>query len=760
MMRLIESVTRHPRIVIILSFIFIFILAIPLPRISVNPDLQALIRKDDPDLVRMEELEELFGSQDIVLITYATDDVFSPEALETIRSLSDEILELPYIDDIQSLTHYETIMSEDDMMAVDNIVQEIPATKAASDSLALLAIDDPLLSQILFSPNRKHTAILIFPKQDIVDELITDGLRQILAPYQARGESLMIGGMPVIRDQMSKDIARDTSWFIPLGMVLIAFLLYFSFWSRRGLMLPLLVVVLSITGTLGFMTWLNLQLTVISSIIPVMLIAVASAYGIHIIARYFEDSQEMPEADRHEIVAEGMKHLSKPIFMAALTTMIGFLALLSHILPASKEVGFLTSFGVLLAFLLSTTMVPAMLVLFPRPSEKRKSRNTSARVVPRVLAKLGSLVYIHRKLVIILYVLLAALAMSGIPRIVVDSNPLNYYYPESEIRRVNAIIDEHFGGATTMSIVVDGDIKSPDVLRQIDKIQDYMESEEIVSYTLGITDFIKLMNQAMNGGDPDYFVIPDSRELVSQYLLVYSWESSNAYLDNYVDYDYQSAQIVVRINTLAVMEMRELKVRMDEWLDENISVDNQPKGEGYAVLLGNLIPMMIKGQIRSLILSVILLALVTGLIFRSLSAAIICSMPLSFAMAVVFGLMGYFEIDLNTATSMISSIMIGIGIDYTIHFLFRFREEVRNGLDDEAAMVKSMSTTGRGIVINAVSVMIGFAVCMLSSFIPIYFFGWLIVVSIAMCLVAALTLLPVVILNFKPKFIYRPPRKV
>ncbi|MCF6238439.1 MAG: MMPL family transporter, partial [Candidatus Marinimicrobia bacterium] len=306
----------------------------------------------------------------------------------------------------------------------------------------------------------------------------------------------------------------------------------------------------------------------------------------------------------------------------------------------------------------------------------------------------------------------------------------------------------------TMSVVVEGDIKSPSVLKQIDAIQDYLNDKDGVGYTLAITDFVKLMNQSMNGGDPAYYTIPDSRELVSQYLLLYSWESSDGYLDAYVDYEYGMAQIVVRMNTMDVYHMVDIQRDLDIYLDENISVDNQPKSEGYAVLLGNLMPMMVKGQTRSLILSVVLAALVTGLVFRSLAAALISAMPLAFAIAGVFGLMGYSGVYLNTATSMLSSIMIGIGIDYTIHFLFRFRTEIHHGLNDEEAIIKTLSTTGQGIIINGFSVMVGFAVCMLSTFTPIYFFGWLISVSIFMCLVAALTLLPVVLILTRPKFIY------
>jgi len=755
MNKLVNLITQHPRTVIIMNLLMIVLLALPIYRIEINPDLRALIPSDDPEMKRMEELEEAFGGLDIIMITYHAPDVFHPDALAMMDALTYEIENISQIDHVISLTNYESIFSDDSSMTVAAFIQDPPRNQTESDSIALAASHDPMLGQLLISEDRSYAAFLIFPLPDAEEIATVDRLIEILQPFKDQGHDLELGGMPVIRSQISADIAHDTRTYIPAGIFLIAVLLYFSFRSRRGLILPLLVVLLSIVGTLGLMAWLGLMLSVLSSIMPIMLIAVASAYGIHIITRYFEDCSVLgPNSDSKTVVASVVEHMLRPIYLAALTTIIGFMSLLSHILPASREVGVLTAFGVFLAFVLSITFIPAVLVLFNLPSADRQKKNTTNRWLSKFLIRLGSLVYTHKRWVLAFFVVIMGISMGGIPRVELDSNPLNYYAPDSPVRTINTIIDEHFGGSTTMSVVIEGDIKSPEVMHQIDAIQNFLDGRDGIGYTLAITDFVKLMNQSMNNGNPAFYRIPDSRQLISQYLLLYSWESSNGYLDAYVDYEYQEAQIVIRVNTMDVYHMVQIQKDLDTFLNENIRVANQPKSEGYAVLLGNLMPMMVKGQTRSLILSVILAALVTGMVFRSLAAALISAIPLSFAIAGVFGIMGYLGVYLNTATSMLSSIMIGIGIDYTIHFLFRFKTEIRNGLSDEEAIIKTLSTTGQGIIINGFSVMMGFAVCMLSTFIPIFFFGWLISVSIFMCLIAALTLLPVVLVLTRPKFIY------
>ncbi|NQV30175.1 MAG: RND family transporter [Candidatus Marinimicrobia bacterium] len=759
MKKFIHIITEYPKFVILLNLLLITILALPIYRININPDLQALIPKDDPDVIRMEALEDQFGGLDVILIIYHAPDVFASAGLTMLSELTTGLEAVEGIDHIISLTNYESIISDEESMTVDKFIQVIPQTQEESDALAADAASDPMIGRLIVSKDREYTACLIFTDPAADEVALVDTLKALILPFQAQGHDLMLGGMPVIRSHISADISHDTSTFIPAGIFLIALLLFFSFRSRRGVVLPLLVVMFSILGTLGLMAWMGLMLSVLSSIMPIMLIAVASAYGIHIITRYFEDCANMDDsANSKAIVSSVIEHMLRPLFLAALTTVIGFLSLLSHILPASREVGVLTAFGVTLAFGLSITFIPAVLVLFNKPSLERQNKNTANRLLSRVLVMIGGMVFHHRSLILFGFGILLIASLIGIPQVELDSNPLNYYSPQSTVRVISTIIDENFGGSTTMSVVVEGDIKSPEVLIQIEEIQNYLERKEGVGYTLAITDFVKLMHQSMHGGDPEYYKIPDSRELISQYLLLYSWESSSGYLDSYVDFDYREAQIVIRLNTMDVYFMVDLQKELNSFLTENIHVENQPKSEGYAVLLGNLMPMMVKGQTRSLILSVIFAALVTGLVFRSLSAALISAMPLAFAIAGVFGLMGYMGIYLNTATSMLSSIMIGIGIDYTIHFLFRFRTEIRNGLSDEAAIIRTLSTTGQGIIINGFSVIMGFAVCMLSTFIPIFFFGWLIAVSIFMCLIAALTLLPVVLVLTRPKFIFDPKR--
>ncbi|MCF7801439.1 MAG: MMPL family transporter, partial [Candidatus Marinimicrobia bacterium] len=755
MKRLVEFITRYPKSVIAISLLIIGILAAPLGRLAIDPDMLSLIDEDDPDLVRMDEIDDIFGGQDIAIISIAAENVFQPRVLRIVDTLTSAVESMEYVDRVTSLTNVEIIRGTDDFMSVDPFLESIPATPGQQDSLARKAKEENLIQNILISEDQTHTAILLFLSEGGHDEELYDELKSRTDRYQSEDLTIELGGMPIIRYHISADIEHDVVTFIPLGMSLMVILLFFSFRSWRGVLLPMGVVAMSIAATLGLMAWLDISLKIVTNIVPVMLIAIANAYGIHILARYYEDVRELGEAAPiHDIIYRGIKHISTPILLAGFTTIAGFLSLLSHVLPASREVGVLSAFGIALSFILSITFIPAVLTLLRRPSASENIHNDESRYISRALSHLGDAVYHHQKLTLALFIGLTIVAAFGIPLIIVDSNPLNYYEKGSEIHRISTVINENYGGASSMSVIVEGDIRDPGVLKQIDAIQSYLDTIPDIGYTMSLVDFIKEMNVAMHNNDGAYYRIPESRELVAQFLLLYSFESSEGTLDTYVDYDYYQAQVVIRISTFDVDRMVDIEKQLNRFLDENIRVDNQPQAEGYAVLIAHLIPMMVNGQIRSLFVSLFFVAVIVGIFFRSGMAALLSVLPLTTGVVSVFGLMGYFDVYLNAGTSMLSSIVVGVGIDYTIHFLYRFRLEIRQGASDLDALHTTLRTTGQGILFNAMAVMVGFSVNMLSNFLPIYFFGWLILVSILVCTIGAMTLLPGLLMQLRPKFVY------
>ena len=270
--------------------------------------------------------------------------------------------------------------------------------------------------------------------------------------------------------------------------------------------------------------------------------------------------------------------------------------------------------------------------------------------------------------------------------------------------------------------------------------------------TSSIAKVVRQMNEVMHDGDKTFDSIPDTRDTIAQYFLLYSMSGEPDDFDRLVDFPYENAQITARINESSTGTIKEVTQYVKDYVAKDGSGTFVLIG-GMADLFSELVDHVVNGQITSLSLSLGLVAIMVGFLFRSFVAGLIAAVPLTLAMLMLFGLMGYTGIELNISTAMLSSIMIGVGVDYTIHFLWRYKDERNRGLDPVQAVRTTLTTSGRGIVFNALSIIVGFAVLMLSAFLPVRFFGILVVVSIGACLLGALVFVPTMVLLFRPRFL-------
>jgi hypothetical protein len=565
-------------------------------------------------------------------------------------------------------------------------------------------------------------------------------------------EKIHMAGLPLTRREVSATMTSDVKKLFPYGITLMILLLVFTFHSWTGAFLPFTVVIMSIVFTIGLMVMVGVKMTVVEMLIPVMLIAIANSYSIQVITQYFVEYFNNPKADKDNLIRLILSYLTTPVLLSGFTTLVGFLSLRSHILPPAKNLGLLCACGTTMAYIYSLTFIPAALKLLDFPATLKAA--SSHERTSRFMQGWGRFFIRFRKPFLIACLLGIIGVSTGMTRIIVDTNPIAYWKKSAEIRQSNDVIDRNFGGSSTISILATGDIKDPEFLRKIESLCTFLESQPAVTRANSIVDMLKRMNQAFHGDSVQYNIIPATTEEVAQYLFLYSLTGDTKDLDRFVDYDYTQAQILARVNDSSSQTSYKLYTDTQDFIANNMGTENFPSVSGMAPLIGVLSKLVVDGQIRSLALSIVAVFIIVAIAFRSTVAGLISIVPLSAAVVCLFGVMGYVGITLNMATALISSIMIGIGIDYTIHFIFRFRLEARKDGDAEQAAIRTMTTSGKGIVYNAVAVIIGFTVLMLSGFEPIFFFGFLIVFSIVGCLFGALTILPSLLILTKPGFIF------
>ncbi|MCF7809912.1 MMPL family transporter [bacterium] len=738
---------------IIIFFIALsIIMGRQIPRAEIDPDMKSQIPEDMPSRVTSDHIDSLFGGSDMIMIILKTDDVLSEETLKRVKTLTKKIKRVKGVEKVLSLFELKSIKGEDGFMVVDPAVKRIPENEDEREKLRQELKENDLVYGSVVAKDFCATTVIGIVDDDADDETIYNKIKEIIAETPG-SEETVIAGLPVVRTHVSEDIPSDMRRLLPLGLLIMLVFLFFSFRQLRGVLLPFIVVVMSIMFAMGLIPFFGWKIQILTILVPIMLVAVANDYGIHLIARYQELNTDDQSISKAYLSKNIFTSLAKPIILTGLTTIAGLMCLLSHIIIPAKQLGVLASFGVLYALGASLFFIPAMLYILPRakPIFTKGNKVKKKRFLEIVLSFFGKLVSEHPKAILIVALSLSLVSAIGVFFIEIDTNPNNYYPPGNPLVHANDLANESFGGTTNISVVVSGDVKSPEIMHKIDDIEKKLHDLPEVGITTSIARVIKQMSRALNDKDePFYDKIPDSRNAIAQYLELYTMSGDPEDFEKMVDFPYQNAQIMARIKEISTQKINYVV----DYAHEITKGDHDVKYiGGFATILGEIAQMVVRGQITSLFLALIIVAIMIIIMFRSFTAGLISAIPLGLSMVVLFGLMGFARIPLNIPTAMLSSIMIGVGIDYTIHFLWRYKEERANGIEPSPAVKKTLTTTGRGIIFNAFSVIIGFAVLMSSSFMPVKFFGFLIVVSIGSCLIGALILIPSLCLVLRPKFL-------
>ncbi len=741
------------RWVIIVGFIVVTaFFASQIRNAELDPEIKSQLPPDMPSRVVTDRIDELFGGTDMVMIMLKTDDVLDPGTLKRTKELSRKLKRVKGIDKVLSLFELKNIKSEDGMMIVDPAVKRIPETEEQKEILRREIKENDIVYGSVVSEDFTAAAVIGMVEIGAVDEDIVSAAHKVIEGTPG-DEEVVVGGLPNIRMHITKNIQGDLRRLMPFGLLVMLIFLFLCFKQLRGVLLPFFVVAMAILFSMGLIPLLGWKIQMITILLPVMLLAIANDYGIHLIARYQEDNTEGSAVTKQELAGGIFRHLWKPIVLTGLTTMAGMLCLLGHVLVPAEELGILAAVGIAYGLAASLLFIPAVLSVIPKAKPVSHAGGEIERVplLERLLGFFGELVSGRPKGVILFALLFSMAGAIGIFLVEVDTNPSNYYTKSSPVVHANNLANEKFGGSTNVSVVFKGDIKQPEIMNRIDAIENELREKPEVGTTMSIARAVRQMSRALNDEDEaGYDRIPDTRNAIAQYFELYSMSGDPDDFEKLVDFPYEHAQVTARIREISSKKINQVVEYVRDMTKDDANVELVG---GFATILGELARLIVRGQIISLAAAIVIVGIFIMIMFRSFVAGIISSIPLALSMMLLFGFMGFFNIELNIATAMLSSIMIGVGIDYTIHFLWRYREERGNGLNPRAAAKKTLTTTGRGIVFNALSVIVGFAVLLISSFLPVRFFGFLVVVSIGACLLGALILIPALCIVIKPKFL-------
>jgi predicted RND superfamily exporter protein len=901
-----KRILKWPWVIIAIIAVITVFFAFQLPNLKINNAVKIFLPEDHPSKLANERMEDIYGSSEVIAIAIESKrgDLITEKNISQIKKISNDLETMKNVKEVTSLTNADYIEGTAAGMTVEALVEDLPESEEE-----LLKIKEKLLSWDLYrgnlySEDLESTQISLKLKPGLAIETKEEVYNQLtnrIDSYKNQQLDFYLAGNPAVNVLMGENMESDLKRLVPIVIAVVLLALFLSFKNFGGVILPMLTVFISTIWALGIMALLEIRLTMVSTVIPVLLVAVGSAYGIHIISHYYDELKEenncdLSEESHRELVVDTVRKVGKPVLLAGLTTIVGFSSLgTSNIVPI-KEFGIFTAIGVFTAVIVAITLIPAILLARHSSLSCKDNDDGDESRLNSILLFLYH--YFSKAKIRILALALVIVLVSGygMSKIKIDSIMVEMFKEDTQIRQADKFINDNFNGTNILNVMIEGSeegsMTDPEILKEMEGLQNYLTDKyNQVGQATSVVNFIKRMNQVLHypeqnqqssfdsrasktstetttsfgeettsnfGGEETtsdfgteettsdfgeettsdfgseettsdfgnddsksdratkstvvesqgpsqqklserelvgllnravvkadklnltgeelidavsrelnykgaaYQEIPynldkypatnqnELKNLISQYLLMYSGS-----LDDLIDQQLEPTQgrMMVQMKTASNIVTNKIEADIRNYVDQYFPEGYQVSMAGNADMALSVNNLIVSSQIMSIIISLVVVFLIVAITYRSLLAGVYGIIPLGISLLINFGIMGYTGIKLDIGTAMVASIAIGIGVDYTVHFLSAYSHEREKSDDLEEVCQNTLLTAGKAIIFNAASVAAGFAVLLFSNFYPLVNLGLLVTITMLTSSLAAMTILPALLNLFKPKFI-------
>jgi predicted RND superfamily exporter protein len=758
MQRVYDLIIHRPKSILFFILLLTGFFANHARHIHLDSSVESLLPKDDPEKAYYDEVRQQFGSDEIGVIGVIADNVYTPPVLQKIQRLTEAIRQIPEVKSVISLTNAPDIITSVARESA-RLVPDLNAPHAILENLKRKLTEQPVYLKNLVAADGRAAAINIFFENLGDDEFfrrgIDDYIQALVDREQKTGsEKLYYTGLPHFKVHSTRAMWADLTLFVPLTLLLIIVILFLSFRSLRGMLLPTVTVIVSLIWTLGIMALAGSSVSLGNMALPPLVLVLGTAYSLHIVAEYYELARS--DLASTEVVSETLQTTTTPLFIAALSTVIGFLSLVVNSIVSIRELGLYASIGISIAFLLSIILVPALLVLLPLPTKRAEAFSPRISAALRTLAKLSSH---HRRVVITVGFLIALFSVWQGSTIEVGSDFQSFFRETDPIRQATDTINRALVGSMTFYVVVEGEekdiIKKWDSLWRIKNLQLYIDSLPGVEKTISFVDYCELIDRGIQEiplEPPEGEIIeapsPEVKttfwanpaQLQGVMRLVFLNAASVTSVVNHPNYT--RTTVLVRTSLSRSSDIAALVEQIETFADDHFPPELHVHPTGNLILLTRTTGNIVSGQIWSLALTAGIIFVLMAAMFLSTRVGLIAMVPNVFPLFVFFGLMGATGAELNFGTNIIASIALGVAVDDTIHIMMRLSSTIRTTSDQEHALLETLSTVGKPALYASLVLCLGFLTLCLSTFVPIREFGFLSAVTIIVGLIGEIALLP------------------
>jgi len=705
--------------------------------LKIDADILRSLPDEDPDARLLKKIGENFGGNNMGVIILETDNIYQTSVLEHIQLLTDTLANIDGITTVSSLTNIINIKGGDYGIEIGKLVDEYEMPESPKDFQILRnnILNNEMYKGSIVSEDETSTLIIFnLDNNSDVNAIAKNVIRK--TEELNLPEKLYYIGSPMLLTYISDLMRDDLTNLLPLAFLVIAFILFLSFRSISGVLLPLLIAIIAIVWSLGSMAFLDIKMSMISNNIPIILLAIGSAYTIHVINRINKVSQ----SKETDVIARALAFVLIPLILAALTTIIGFVSFIfGAYLNMIVDFGIFTALGTLFASLLSIFFVPAILEVVNYKRKKNIKQKEHSFLTNYFLKPINALLIKRPKTILTIWMVLIAISIVGMSSIKRSVDIQEYFKKNNPTRLAENIMIEKFGGTKPIFVHFKGNMQSPKVLKTMIQTSEYMEKSPDVYTSMSIAKLIAEINLNITNKRG----IPNKSDQIEQLWFLLE---GNEVLNRFVNEDLTEGIIISKFKSPDNESKKEFAKYMRAFIATNSSEDCEIEITGMPFVDITMDQSLINSQIGSILIAILFVIILVGIILRSWISGLYASIPIIATIMLLFGFMGLTGISLNIATVLVASVALGIGIDYSIHIISHFNESYKKSQDLYASIQESILISGNAIIINVISVSAGFLILVFSEMVPLQYFGLLIALSMVSSCLGALTLLPSILI--------------
>ena len=749
--RYIRFILRNRWWVLLGSLIVVGVLTAGGNRIEFADNFRALIGEDDPGLKAFEAFEDTYAKSNTVLIAVEspTKDVFTPNTLQAIEYLTEKSWEAPYSTRVDSLTNATVSRSVDRDLYVAQLVEDASVLDdAEAEAIRELAMNDRDIAGRLVATDAEVAGVsinFVYPEDDpLAVSKISAFLTEMNDQFEAEfpGHKTYTTGEVVLNATTQLAIADGFATLVPISFVLMLVIIVVMFRSALGTLSIVIVFLCAILSTVGIAGWLGTVFTPMIAAMPITIMVLAVAHSIHILSPITSGLRDSD--DKKEHIARSYVSHTWPIALTTATTIIGFLSLNSSEAPPIKDLGNYVAVGTFLIFCFSMTVFPALLSILPLRS-KNKGFD-----VGDLFGYLADFVIARKNVLIVVMVTFGVVAALGIERNQIINNWTKQFDDSYEFRTDTDFVLQNFTGLNRLEFSLDsgveGGITDVEYLKSVDQFAEWLRQQEHVEHVRSFADTMKRLNQNMNDDAPEFYRLPESKELATQYLLLYEFSIPfGRDLNDRMDVGKAATRLTITVSDVPDSTLRALATSAEGWLRENAPTLEIP-ATGLVVILvfGN--ERNLKRILLGTCVGMGLISLILIFCFKSLKYGLISLIPNFVPPILGFGLWGYFVGVMSLECAITIIIAFGILVDDTIHFLTKYRDARSRGESAEQAVRYAIETVGKALWTTTMVVVSGFMVFAISGFSGIYILGIMTSILVFLGVLIDFLLLPPILL--------------